>query len=311
MFPIVVSLGELLVEIMRTQVNQPLDQPANFIGPFPSGAPAIFIDSVARLGIPTGYIGAVGTDPFGDCIVQRLKNDQVDISHVKSVPGMTTGIAFVAYRSDGGRDFVFHLSQSAASMLNPDDIQPDYLKTVKFLHITGSALSFSENSRQACYKAIQIVKQTGGKVSFDPNIRPELMGIEKLRSICEPVLNVCDLLLPSSAEATTLSGKTDEIQACQSFVKRGISIVALKQGASGSTIFTMGETFKSEPISVKEIDPTGAGDCYGGAFVVGLLSGWELRKIARFANVVGGLAVTQVGPMEGAPFMNQVIHYIN
>jgi sugar/nucleoside kinase (ribokinase family) len=66
-------------------------------------------------------------------------------------------------------------------------------------------------------------------------------------------------------------------------------------------VFSAQEAIEAEPISVTEVDPTGAGDCYGAAFVAGLLEGWDLRTVARFANVVGALAVTCKGPMEGAP----------
>jgi sugar/nucleoside kinase (ribokinase family) len=104
-----------------------------------------------------------------------------------------------------------------------------------------------------------------------------------------------------------LTGDEDEVKACRSLVQRGIPIVALKQGDQGSTVFTDQETIHVPPIRVTEVDPTGAGDCYGAGFVVGLLEGWELRKVARFANIVGALAVTRLGPMEGAPWRDQAL----
>jgi tagatose kinase len=72
-------------------------------------------------------------------------------------------------------------------------------------------------------------------------------------------------------------------------------------------VFTSTQTIEIPSLTVTEIDPTGAGDCYGGAFVVGLLEGWELARVARFANVVGALSVTRKGPMEGAPFLREVL----
>ena len=299
--PQVIAIGELLVEVMRQQLDQPLSEAGTFAGPFPSGAPAIFADAVARLGTPAGFIGVVGADAFGECVIGRLRRDGVDASHVRQAPDYTTGIAFVSYRSDGSRSFLFHLRQSAAALLSPADVDPGYVGKAAFLHVTGSALSFSESARQACYGAVAASKRSGGQVSFDPNIRPELLGVERVREICAPVLEQCDLLLPSGEEATMLTGDADVREACRALVARGIPIVALKQGARGSTVFTVQGAIEAEPISVEEVDPTGAGDCYGGAFVVGLLEGWDLARIARFANVVGALAVTRKGPMEGAP----------
>ena len=144
--PKVVALGELLVEVMRTEVDQPLSQPGEFVGPFPSGAPAIFIDAVARLGVPAGFIGVVGADDFGDCVLNRLRTDGVDTTRVRTAHGYTTGIAFVAYRSDSSRHFVFHLPQAAAALLSPDDVKREYIVGAEFVHVTGSALSVSESS---------------------------------------------------------------------------------------------------------------------------------------------------------------------
>lgn len=307
MRPQILTLGDLLVEVMRKELDQPLSRAADFVGPFPSGASAIFIDAAARLGGSTGYIGVAGADDFGECVVDRLRADGVDTSRVRYAPGYTTGTAFVAYRSDGSRKFVYHLSQSAAAQLNPDDIDPEYVQGAAFVHITGSALSMNESVRQACYKAVQLVKDAGGRVSLDPNIRPELLGIDRVREIVGPVMEACDLVLPSGAEATMLTGDADEETACRHLVARGVSIVALKRGAQGSTVFTSTETIEVPSLSVTEIDPTGAGDCYGGAFVVGLLEGWELRRVAKFANIVGALSVTVKGPMEGAPSRSQVL----
>ncbi len=306
--PKILSLGDILVEVMRKDLDQPLDQPADFTGPYPSGASAIFIDAAARLGGSCGYIGKVGADDFGTCVLNRLRDDGVDVTHIQAVPGYTTGIAFVMYRSDGSRKFVFHLPQSAAALLNADDVPVDTVRAAKFVHITGSALSINASVRAACYRAIELCKAAGGRVSFDPNVRPELLGgMDKLREIVKPVLDACDVLLPSGAEATILTGDENEEHACRHLVQRGISIVALKRGERGSKVFTPYESIEAAPIQVTEVDPTGAGDCFGGAFIVGLLEGWELGKIARFANVVGGLSVMHKGPMEGAPTRAEVL----
>src|SRR5512135_3451821 len=97
--PEVVSVGNLLVEVMRTKLDQPLNQPAEFAGPFPSGDCAIYIDTIARLGHSAGFIGAVGPDDFGRCILERFERDVVDASQIATLKGETTGVAFVAYFS--------------------------------------------------------------------------------------------------------------------------------------------------------------------------------------------------------------------
>ena len=91
----VVAIGELLVEIMRKRVDSPLDRADDFVGPFPSGAPAIFADQVARLGHSVAFVGAVGQDDFGKCLLDRFEADGVDASYVAEIEGSRFVIASV------------------------------------------------------------------------------------------------------------------------------------------------------------------------------------------------------------------------
>ena len=105
------TMGEMIVEIMRDKVDQPLDKAGVFLGPYPSGAPAIFIDTAARLGQKAGIISGVGCDDFGKNLLDRLNADGVDTSLVLQDPTCSTGCAFVMYFSDGERKFIFHIGK--------------------------------------------------------------------------------------------------------------------------------------------------------------------------------------------------------
>jgi len=306
MSPSIVSIGELLVEIMREKVDEPLDRPGTFVGPFPSGAPAIFADAVARLGERSGIIGTVGEDDFGKLILERLEKDGVDTSCVRILKGFTTGVAFVAYFADGSRKFIYHLPRAASGRISFQQFDREYLSGVKYLHIMGSSLSINEECRKACQQAIEIVKDSGGKISLDPNLRPELLSVEEIRKICQPVLSLSEVVMPSGEEAIMLTGIEEVIPACEELLKYGPRIVALKQGKRGSVIFTPEGRVKVPSFEVEEVDPTGAGDCFDAGFLVGLLKGWNLPRVARFANAVGALSVTKKGPMEGTPTLKEV-----
>ncbi len=304
--PDVIALGEALVEIMRPGIGQPLHRPGTFLGPYPSGAPAIFADAVARLGVSCGFIGCVGADPFGDCLVDRLRADGVDVTGLARVSDAATGVAFVAYREDGSRQFVFHIAGAAAGRLGPEQIDARYIRSGRWLHITGSSLSVNAPMRQACYRAVELAAQAGLTISFDPNLRAELMEAEGVRRLVEPVLAHATVVLPSGEEARLLTGMDDDVRACQALLSRGARIVALKRGAAGSVVFTDGSQVSVPGFPVTEVDPTGAGDCYAAGLAAALLWGWEIEQAARFANAVGALAVTRQGPMEGAPFREDV-----
>ena len=313
MSPFIVTLGELLVEIMRPEPDIPHKVVgANYRGPFPSGAPAIFISSAARMGksfnFTTGYFGVVGNDEFGECIIQKLKVDGVDISQIRISNDKTTGIAFNQYNTNGKRKFIF--APGAAGDISPKDIKDYYFQDIKCLHIMGSALSISKNSQKACYKAIKIAKNKnpGVIISFDPNLRPEMLDIETIIKICKPVLEITDILLPSGEEAEMITGTSDPKKACQTLLEFGPKIITLKDGKKGCTLFTKEESsgVRIKGFKVEEIDPTGAGDSFDGAFIVGYLAGWDLKIAAEFANAVGALKVSFNSPMPNTTYKEAI-----
>ncbi|MHA1793875.1 MAG: sugar kinase [Promethearchaeota archaeon] len=299
MSPDVICAGEMLVEIMRAKIGVPHSTPGLYKGPYPSGAPAIFIDSAARMGNPknitTGFIGTVGNDDFGKVIIEKLEKDGVDVSRVETISDETTGIAFVQYNEDGSRKFIF--AAGAAAKLAPRHVKSSFFEGVKCFHVMGSALSISESSRKAVMDAMDYTLNNGGFLSFDPNLRPEMMPIDQIIEICDPVVKKTKIILPSGEEATMLTGDKSPQDACETLLKKGPEIVVLKEGSEGCTVFTKNEKIKVPGFKVKEEDPTGAGDSFGGAFIIQYLLGEPLKDAARFANAVGALKVTSFGPM--------------
>ena len=91
----IMTMGEILVEIMATKIGQSFRQAGTLVGPYPSGAPAIYLDQVAKLGFPCGIIGCVGNDDFGSVNIDRLKQDGADTSTITMLKNATTGSAFV------------------------------------------------------------------------------------------------------------------------------------------------------------------------------------------------------------------------
>jgi sugar/nucleoside kinase (ribokinase family) len=295
----IIAIGEALVEVMRTRIGDPLDKPSEFVGPFPSGAPAIFADQAARLGHKVGFIGAVGDDDFGTCLLDRLQADGLDVTFCPRVPDRATGVAFVTYFSDGSRRFLYHIAHAAAGQM--PKLDPDYFKGVRFLHICGSSLSVSDTMRNHCYQAVEFTRAAGGRVSFDPNLRPELLGgAEALRRVCSPVLVASHVVLPSGAEAELLTAVSGPEEACRALLKLGPEVVALKRGADGCTIFTKDQQRDVAAFPVEAVDPTGAGDCFDAGFVIGLVEDLPLEQTGRLANACGALGATRKGPMEGA-----------
>ncbi len=303
----IVFCGEALVEVMRTELDLPLDRPGPLVGPFPSGAPAISASAAARLGAGVAFIGCVGRDSFGDCIASRLQADAIDCRGLRRDPDALTGIAFVSYRSDGGRSFVFHLKDSAAGRVSPELVSDELLEGVRWAHIMGSSQSGGAALRDTCYSLAERVAARGGRVSLDPNLRPELLPLAEIRAVCEPVLALSSAVMPSGPELQALTGCDDAQEGVAELLERGVELVALKLGAQGSALCTTAGRLDIPAYRIDEVDPTGAGDCFDAALLVGLLRGWPLDKAGRYANAAGALATTRRGPMEGAATHAEVV----
>jgi sugar/nucleoside kinase (ribokinase family) len=299
--PKILVAGEALVEIMRPGLDLPLDAPGPFEGPFPSGAPAIAADAVSRLGGWAGFIGAVGDDDFGRCVIRRLEADGVDVRFLRRVSDATTAMAFVTYFRDGSRRFLFHLRQSAATAMDTDQVDNGYLADVAYLHLSGSTLAMSERLRQTCLALADRVLSTGGRLSFDPNFRPELLPAEEARKAYRPFVERASVLLPSGQEACWLAAQGDPTVACRTLLEMGPSLVVLKQGTGGATAFSRERTIHVPGYAVEEVDPTGAGDCFAAGLLTALVEGLDLETALRLANGARALAVTRRGPMEGTP----------
>lgn len=306
--PEVMTIGNLLVEVMRSAVDQPLDDVAPFVGPYPSGDVAIYADAVARLGRGVGIVGAVGRDAFGDCIVARLRSDGVDCRAVHILDDYATGVAFVAYMGDGSRRFLFHWRHAAAGQLAPIHVAPSLFADCRWLHLTGCNLAVSDAARAACEAALALLP-SGAIVSFDPNIRPELLSAAQIRALCRPILERADVVLPSQSEAAMLTDAPNDEVGCRQWAAQGKTVV-LKGGASGCRVFRGDDIWQVSGFAVDEIDPTGAGDVFCAGFSVALLDGLALPDAARFANAAGACAVTRRGPMEGTPTRAEVMRMV-
>ena len=307
----ILAMGEALVEVMRSSIGTPLDQEGSFAGPFASGAPAIYAVAAARLGFPVRFIGSVGRDAFGRLLRRRLQAEGVDVKGLQTTAEHATGVAFVAYDRDGSREFVFHLRFSAASMMNPEQVDPALFADLGWLHLSGSTLALNESCRAACWRAVTLAKAAGVRVSFDPNLRPELLPVDRAVPLFSRFLDAADLLLPTASEAHALAGVAEDDQAARVLLRNPNQILVYKRGAAGCTVYSAGERLDVPGFEVEEVDPTGAGDCFNAAFLVGLEENWSIEQTARFACAAGALAVTRQGPMEGAPTRTEIEALLN
>jgi len=229
----------------------------------------------------------------------------VDVSFIQKTPLKSTGVAFVTYKEDGDRDFIFHIQDSASGLIDADDIKKEDFVDCNYFHVMGTSL-FSEGLRQAVKKAIDCCKETGTKVSFDPNMRKELLQDPIMKEFLEYVLDHCDIFLPGGDELELLLGTNDEEKAVAYLLEKGVQYVIVKNGSKGCRAYCKEASFTVESLKVVEVDPTGAGDCFAGTFISSINQGIGFRQSVMYANTAGALAVTKKGPMEGNTHLEEI-----
>ena len=298
--PEIIIMGELLVEIMRPKEDIPLYESDYFRGPFPSGAPGIFISTAARLGHSTAIISGVGNDDFGENIMRRLKHDGVDVSRVLVSDDGHTGIAFVTYFADGERKFLFYTDNSPFTRAKaPENLSG--LEDVKFMHIMGCSLMSDVNFAREIVKLMNMMKARGVKISFDPNIRLEMLRDKSVMDLLHEVLASASILMPGVSELKMFTGKDNIDEAVSAaFSNSALEILVLKNGSKGSSVYTRKGLEVEQPVyPVVQEDATGAGDSYDAAFICGLAEGKSLAEAAKMGAAAGALNAAAFGPMEG------------
>lgn len=305
----VITIGEILVEIMAVSPGNGFREAIELVGPFPSGAPAIFVDQMAKQGRPCAIVSCVGDDDFGWLNIERLSRDGVDVSAVDIHADAVTGSAFVRYRPDGQRDFVFNIKHSANGHIGLTEAARVAIAGAGHLHVVGSSL-VSPAIMDTVDFALEAIKGRGGTVSFDPNIRKEMLGAVALSDALSRVLKLTDLFLPSGSEVLLFSEQQNELAAIREILSRGVSAVALKQGAAGARYLDADTDVFAPAFKVAEVDPTGAGDAFGATFVAGWLQGLAPLDNLRRANAAGALAVGRKGPMEGTSTSAEIASFL-
>ena len=299
------TMGETLVENMRTEVDKPLNETGLFSGPYPSGSSAIMISTVARMGHSCGIISGVGKDGFGECMLNRLKKDGVDVSKVLVDPDGSTACAFVAYDSEGDRRYLFHWDETPATKAVMPDVTEPSLKEAKYFHVMGCALTAKLSYGWEIVKTARAMKAQGTKISFDPNVRTEHLTNPNKSKECFEIINamleITNLFAPGLDELKLVTGIDDVEEAVKKcFENPNLEILMLKMGSKGSRIYTRdGQVVEQGLYKVESVDPTGAGDTSLGAFLCALLEGKDMKECAEIAAAAGALNVAAFGPMEG------------
>lgn len=315
--PDAIALGEMVIDFVSAGTDVSLADLPAFIGAA-GGAPANVAVGLHRQGVPSGFIGKVGADPFGEFLRRTLEQEQVDTTHLRLGEGTRTTLAFIATRSDGRKDICFYRHPGADMLLTADEISLPYLQSARSFHFGSVSLSRSP-AREATLFAAGLAQRAGLTVSYDPNWRPGLWDDHReARGVIWEAMRYADIVHCAEEEWEFVTGETDLQAGAEKVLGTGPSLVVVTRSEHGCYFHDGQQQGEVAGFEVEAIDPIGAGD----AFVAGMLSHLiyapkdlrlteeQLRSVMRYANAAGALTCTRRGVIPALPTAAEVEEFL-
>lgn len=306
----IVTIGEILIDLTQTGYNQ---QNIPMYAANPGGAPANVAVAASRLGADTAFVGMVGSDGFGTYLAQVLEENGVSTQGLRVGQGATT-LAVVSVSAQGERSFQF--MRGADANLTADQVDRDLIAGAGIVHF-GSVSLTADPARTATLHAVELAKQQGVTVSYDPNYRAALWNSqeEAVEWMRRPLSSV-DILKLSDEEMELLSGSNAPETCSQVMADKGISLVLITLGSEG-VFYRLGEHTGVVPgVPTKVADTNGAGDTFFGAVLSrlsrraqGALEGLtkeELEEILTFANRAASVTCSRSGAIPAMPTLEEL-----
>jgi fructokinase len=313
----IVCLGELLIDFVPMENGLPLERVPLFQRSA-GGAPANVASAVAKLGGSARFIGKIGRDAFGRYLRDTLIEAGVDAALVETDEA-NTGLAFVSLKADGERDFMFYRTPAADMLLSAAEIRDEWLADAAIYHF-GSVSLIEEPCRTATIAAARRIREEGGIVSYDPNLRPALWPNEaKMKSEILANFDQADIVKVNEEEMAVLLHE-DAAVGARMILERGVSAVIVTMAAEGCRVITRQNDIRVPGFPVHTVDTTGAGDSFVGAVLyqlvqrsiaVGDLANrladeTEVFGMFSFANKAGALTTTRRGAIPALPTLEEI-----
>ena len=308
----VVALGELLIDFTESGLSA---QGNPLLEVNPGGAPGNVLSMLQNYGRKTAFIGKVGKDMFGRLLLEAVGSCGIDTKAILQDEEVHTTLAFVQTFEDGDRDFSFYRNPGADMMLTKEEVDPQLLRNTKVFHF-GTLSSTHPGVREATRYAIDVAKEAGAIISFDPNLREPLWkSLDDARTEIEYGLGKCDLLKISDNEVEFMCGTDDYDKGAKMLEEKyHIPLILITMGKEGSRAYYKGMRVEAAPfLQEHTIETTGAGDTFCATSIhtvlkygIDNLTQENLEELLTFANAAASLITTRKGALRVMPSLEEV-----
>ncbi|MBI3921380.1 MAG: sugar kinase [Armatimonadetes bacterium] len=258
---------------------------------------------LAILGAKSAVCGCVGADPAGDFVRSRLSDLGVEVSGVVDKPASSTSYTFVMLSSAGRRRYLHHIGANAR--FTDTDVSDELLRRSKILHIGGAFLMPGMDGAPTA-NLLKRAKSLGLTTCMDTAFNPKA----EVSALLQPCLPYLDIFLPSLEEAEAISGLREPAEILELWDVHEMKVTGIKAGTRGCFLRTNGETQHFPILQVEVADTSGAGDAFIAGFLYGWLKGWEIPRIARFANATAAFCVQAIGCSAGLRPAEEIVRFM-
>ena len=265
--------------------------------------------ALCKLGHQSTYITRVGDDGFGRSFLKLWQEVGVDTSQVKVDQEHHTGLYFISYQ-EGKHVFTYYRKNSAASWISSDDIDWEFLRAVKVLHLSGISQAISQQALEVSFDLLNFAKEHHILVSYDVNYRPPLWRKDIAKSVVKYTIEEYTDILEITDDEMKLLGWGEQPEALERQVSRVPNLYAVKMGERGSYLRQGDRELWIEPCQVDVIDTVGAGDAFDAGLIVGTLEEMDFDQLGTFANTVAALTCRDVGPLRAQPTREEVQQFL-
>lgn len=286
--PDVLAIGRLGVDLYPLQDGVGLEDVSTF-GKYLGGSAANVSVAAARYGRGSALVSRVGDDPFGRYLRRELARLGVDNRLVGVDRDLPTPVTFCEIFPPDDFPLYFYREPKAPDLnIAVDDIDREAVRSARVLWFTATGLS--EEPSRGAHQALLATRGRQPFTIFDLDYRPMFWpDRETAHAHVSAALAFATVAVGNREECEVAVGETDPHRAADALLERGVELAIVKQGPRGVLAKTATETVEVPPYPVDVVNGLGAGDAFGGALCHGLLAGWDLERVLRFANIAGAI----------------------
>jgi 5-dehydro-2-deoxygluconokinase len=301
----VLTMGRVSVDIYPLQVGVPLEAVETF-GKFLGGSATNVAVAAARHGRRSAVVTRTGADPFGRYVHQALRELDVDDRFVSPVAELPTPVVFCEiFPPDDFPLYFYRLPTAPDLQIRPEDLDLDAVRSAGIFWTTVTGLS--QEPSLAAHRAALQARGRAPLTVLDLDYRPMFWpDVDTARERVQEALASVTVAVGNREECEVAVGETDPDAAAEALLDRGVSLAIVKQGPRGVLARTANERVEVPPHPVDVVNGLGAGDAFGGALCHGLLAGWPLERLLRFANVAGAIVASRLECSTAMPTTGEV-----